>query len=72
MLGNTPQNSTKTRQWHRLSQLKKRLNVSGSSIWSWIKQGKFPPPVKLSENVSAWTDEAIEVWEQSRIAASQK
>lgn len=58
-------------QFYRLPHLKQRLGVSGSSIWAWVKAGKFPKPIKLSENVTAWDRASIEAWEQSRIAASQ-
>ena len=59
-------------QFYRLPHLKQRLGVSGSTIWNWIKQGKFPRGHKLSENVTAWDAAEIEEWAQSRIAASQK
>jgi len=59
-------------QFYRLPQLKARLSVSGSSIWSWVKQGKFPKPVKLSENTTAWNAAEIDAWAQSRIAASRQ
>lgn len=68
-MGNTQQHSTP--QFYRLPQLKARLNVSGSSIWSWVKQGKFPKPVKLSENTTAWNATDVEAWAQSRIKASK-
>lgn len=58
-------------QFYRLPQLKARLSVSGSSIWSWVKKGTFPKPIKLSENTTAWNAADVEAWAQSRIAASQ-
>lgn len=58
-------------QYYRLLHLKQRLGVSGSSIWAWVRAGKFPKPIKLSENVTAWDRASIEEWEQSRIVASQ-
>jgi prophage regulatory protein len=58
-------------QFYRLPHLKQRLGVSGSTIWNWIKQGKFPRGTKLSENITAWDRDSIEAWEKSRIAASQ-
>ena len=58
-------------QFCRLPQLKQRLGVSGSSIWAWVKQGKFPKPVKLSENTTAWNVADIDAWAQSRIEASK-
>ena len=59
-------------QFYRLPQLKAHLNVSSSSIWAWVKAGKFPKPIKLSENCTAWNAEDVEAWVQSRISASQK
>jgi prophage regulatory protein len=63
--------SSVTQQFYRLPQLKARLGVSGSSIWAWVKKGKFPAPIKLAENTTAWHLADIEAWEQSRITASQ-
>lgn len=60
-----------TQQFYRLNNLKQRLDVSGSSIWAWVKKGTFPKPIKLSANTTAWDRASIEAWEQSRIAASQ-
>lgn len=57
--------------FYRLKQLKARLGVSGSSIWAWVKAGKFPKPVKLSENTTAWHAADIDAWAQSRIEASK-
>ncbi|MGC2456703.1 MAG: AlpA family phage regulatory protein [Gallionellaceae bacterium] len=71
-MGNaTQQTSPPATQFYRLPTLKHRLGVSGSSIWAWVKAGKFPKPVKLSENCTAWNAVDVEAWAQSRIAASQ-
>jgi len=59
-------------QFYRLPQVKAHLNVSGSSIWAWVKAGKFPKPIKLSENTTAWNAADIEAWAQSRIDASKR
>jgi len=45
--------------------------VAPSTIWQWVKQGKFPKPIKLSENCTAWNAADIEAWAQERINASQ-
>ncbi len=71
-MGNaTQQTSPHPAQFYRLPQLKARLNVSGSSIWAWVKKGTFPKPIRLSENCTAWNAADVEAWAQSRIAASQ-
>jgi len=69
---NATQHTPHPVQFYRLPQLKAKLKVSGSSIWAWVKAGKFPKPIKLSENCTAWNAEDVEAWAQSRIAASQK
>ena len=33
--------------------------VSASTWWAGVKSGKYPPPVKLSQNVTAWRAEDI-------------
>ena len=35
------------------------IPVSRSTWWQGVKDGKYPPPVKLSENVTAWRVEDI-------------
>jgi len=59
-------------QFYRLPQLKARLNVSGSSIWAWVKAGKFPKPIKLSKNTTAWDAASVDRWCADRIADSQR
>lgn len=68
-MGNATQHTAP--QFYRLPQLKARLNVSGSSIWAWVKKGTFPAPIKLSENTTAWNAADVEAWAKSRIEASK-
>ena len=35
------------------------IPVSRSTWWAGVKAGKYPPPVKLSENITAWRVEDI-------------
>ncbi len=37
-----------------------------STIYLWIKQGKFPAPVRLGTRFSAWRVEDIREWIESR------
>lgn len=68
-MGNAAQQTTPHPvQFYRLHHLKQRLGVSGSSIWAWVKAGKFPKPIKLSENCTAWNAADVEAWAQERIA----
>ncbi len=71
-MGKNQSNTPALLQFYRLSALKQRLGVSGSSIWAWVKSGKFPKPVKLSANITAWNATDIEAWAASRIEESGK
>jgi prophage regulatory protein len=59
-------------KFYRLNHLKQLLPVSGSSIWGWVKAGKFPKPIKLSENCTAWKASEVDAWIQDRITSNQK
>lgn len=38
----------------RINEITEILGVSKSTIWSWLKQGKFVKPLKLSARVTVW------------------
>lgn len=38
------------------------LPVSRTTIWRWVRNKKFPSPVRLSPGVTAWRSEDIEAW----------
>ena len=40
--------------------------LSRSSIYEFIKQGKFPAPIKLSERAVGWLASEIEGWLEQR------
>jgi len=35
------------------------IPVSKATIWNWVKQNKFPKPVKLSDRVTVWRVEDV-------------
>jgi prophage regulatory protein len=52
----------------RFPALKSLTGASAPTIWRWIREGKFPAPVKLGDNLSGWLAEEVEEWQQQRIA----
>ena len=36
--------------------------VSRTTIWSWVKAGKFPRPLKIGPRTTAWRAEEIDAW----------
>lgn len=49
------------------------LPVSEKTIWTWVKQGKFPQPLKISGNVTVWRMSEVQAWidAQANIATMQ-
>lgn len=36
------------------------LPVSSSTVWRWVREGKFPEPFKLGERVTVWDATVVE------------
>jgi predicted DNA-binding transcriptional regulator AlpA len=45
--------------------------VTHATIWKWVREGKFPPPIKLSDTVTVWRLEDVRQWVQSRAAGDK-
>ncbi|WII94569.1 AlpA family phage regulatory protein [Moraxella haemolytica] len=46
----------------RISQILPFLPIGKSTVWAWVKAGKFPPPIKLSATVTVWRNSDIHQW----------
>lgn len=42
------------------------IGVSDKTIWLWVKQGKFPTPIRLAENITVWRLSDVQSWMQSK------
>ena len=42
-----------------------------STIYEWMRDGRFPKPVRLGARMVAWPETAVLQWVQDRIAESQ-
>lgn len=38
------------------------LPIGASTLWRWVKDGKFPKPIKLSDRVTVWRAEDVRTW----------
>ena len=56
----------------RLPQVMKKVPLSKVTIYEYIKQGKFPAPIKLGSRASGWDSLAIDQWIEDRINASKE
>lgn len=46
----------------RLPGVLERIGVKKSTLWNWVKAGKFPQPIKLSERVTVWRSSDVQKW----------
>lgn len=51
----------------RINDVVKKTSIGKSTIWVWVKDGKFPKPIKLSERISAWKESDIDEWVKGKI-----
>lgn len=50
----------------RMRGLTRRIPVARSTILDWVRKGDFPPPLRLSDSVTAWRVSDVVAWEASR------
>lgn len=56
----------------RLRQVMARTGMSRSTIYAYIKDGRFPPPIAISERCVAWVEIDIDRWIEDRIASGRR
>jgi prophage regulatory protein len=38
------------------------LPVSKTTVWRWVREGRFPPPFKLGDSVTVWNLDQVEAF----------
>ncbi|WP_108445454.1 helix-turn-helix transcriptional regulator [Halomonas denitrificans] len=56
--------------WLSVKHLRHRFGVHDATIWRWVREGRFPQPVKLGGNLTRWSLSDVESWEQAQREAS--
>ncbi len=52
----------------RLDRVKARTCLSRSTIYAYMREGRFPEPLALSDRCVAWIEGEIDAWIAERIA----
>ena len=55
-------------RFQRCPEVCARLGVKKSTLYRWIAGGRFPAPVRIGDNTSAWDARAVDKWIAERIA----
>lgn len=43
-----------------------RMGISKTTLYRLIKAGKFPKPIRISDQATGWPEEVIDAWIASR------
>jgi len=43
-----------------------KVPVTGPTLWSWVRAGKFPRPRVISQNKTCWLAHEVDQWMQAR------
>lgn len=54
-----------------LAKVMSKTTLSRSTLYSYIKQGKFPSPIKLGDRAIGFIDAEVDAWIEERIKASR-
>ncbi|MDB9861843.1 AlpA family phage regulatory protein [Litorivicinus sp.] len=49
----------KPKRYLRLSQILEILPIGRSTWWKGVKDGRFPPPIKLGTRITMWDEEEV-------------
>lgn len=60
--------STKPETFMRLEQVREIVPVGRSTLWAWVREGKFPKPVKIGPMTTAWRASDVRVWTEMQAA----
>ena len=48
------------------AQVLKKIPVTGPTLWSWVRAGKFPRPRAISDNKTVWVEAEVDAWMRAR------
>ena len=46
-----------------------RSTGNAATLWRWVRLGRFPAPLKIGPNISAWRVSDVRAWLQAQAAA---
>jgi prophage regulatory protein len=50
----------------RRAEVERLTGLSRSTLYSWMKEGRFPQPVRLGARIVAWRESDVTEWLESR------
>ena len=63
-------NAALIKQYQSDKSVAARYDSSRATIWRWVKEGRFPKPVKLTNGTTRWKLADLEKWEAEQEGAA--
>jgi prophage regulatory protein len=54
----------------RINSVSAKVGLKPSTIWQYVREGKFPKPHKLSARVTVWNENDVTAWTENRLTDS--
>jgi len=54
--------ASNTSSFLREKQVRKLIPVAHSTLWAWVRAGKFPAPLKLSDRITVWRNHEVQAF----------
>ncbi|WP_410493862.1 helix-turn-helix transcriptional regulator [Endozoicomonas sp. 8E] len=51
--------------YHPRQHVLTRYKISNTTLYRWIKSGRFPAPARFSSRCIRWSESSLQKWEQS-------
>ena len=55
-----------TTQILRIGDVMQAVGLSRVTIWRWVRDGKFPAPIRLGSRHIGWRSEEVQAWIDAR------
>ncbi len=46
----------------RIKDVMDKTGIAKSTIWLWVREEKFPKPIKISPRITVWENDKIDEW----------
>lgn len=65
-----PREEAKPVRLIRLAEVKRRTGMSTSTIYRWMKEGKFPNSRSIGGRIAVWPESELDEWIAAKLGAS--
>lgn len=55
----------------RLPEVRRRTGLGKTTIYDWMKEGRFPKSLHLGGNIVVWVESEIDAWLEAKVATRE-